>query len=195
MNIAQLLRIVELHDPATRVHLENVRDGCYRLGRAMGYKDGHAEAIAEAGLLHDVGKLHVPNFVLSKPARLDPHEFTIVKYHPEQGAELATRVNRKRLAMWIELHHERLDGTGYPRGLTAEFIPREVQLLTVVDVFDALSAPRPYRAERTMKESINELHSEVTVGRLNGEMVQAYLEIIGAPSAVPAYDLRATLVG
>src|SRR2546423_6668259 len=99
-----------------------------------------------AGLLHDAGKIGIPDSCLIKPVPLDPQEWFVIKRHPELGQAILSRVDRlRREAEIVIAHHERLDGSGYPRGLRGDQIPLEARILAVADTYDVLVSDRPYR--------------------------------------------------
>jgi HD-GYP domain-containing protein (c-di-GMP phosphodiesterase class II) len=117
--------------------------------------------LARAGLLHDVGKIGIPDSILSKPGALDAGEWTIIKRHPELGHAILTKVERlKHEAEIIVAHHERLDGSGYPRGLRGEQIPLESRILAVADTYDVLVSDRPYRKAFDRERAIKILLEE-----------------------------------
>jgi HD-GYP domain-containing protein (c-di-GMP phosphodiesterase class II) len=117
-----------------------------QIGRAMELPNETLRTLARAGLLHDVGKIGIPDSILSKPGSLDPDEWTVIKRHPEMGHAILARVDRLRHEAEIVIaHHERVDGSGYPRGLRGDQIPLEARILAVADTYDVLVSDRPYR--------------------------------------------------
>jgi putative nucleotidyltransferase with HDIG domain len=144
--IAALAAAVEARDENTRGHNLRVAEIAVQIGRAMELPNETLRTLARAGLLHDVGKIGIPDAILSKPGALDPAEWTVIKKHPELGHEILSRVDRlRREAQIVIAHHERLDGSGYPRGLRGEQIPLEARILAVADTYDVLVSDRPYR--------------------------------------------------
>jgi putative nucleotidyltransferase with HDIG domain len=132
-----------LHHRETVRHLESVRDLTYVLAKALGYTDGHAQAIAYAAQLHDIGKLFIPKVILDAARPLNEDEWLIVRAHPYTGAQIAQTMGcPPSVCDWISAHHERLDGSGY-YGRTD--IPREAMIIATTDTWDATGAIRPYR--------------------------------------------------
>src|SRR2546426_41766 len=144
--IAALAAAVEARDENTRGHNLRVAELAVQIGRAMELPNDTLRTLARAGLLHDVGKIGIPDSILSKPGPLDPQEWVVIKRHPELGQAILSRVDRlRREAEIVIAHHERLDGSGYPRGLRGDQIPLEARILAVADTYDVLVSDRPYR--------------------------------------------------
>jgi diguanylate cyclase (GGDEF)-like protein/putative nucleotidyltransferase with HDIG domain len=144
--IEALAVAIEAKDVATRAHLQRVQVYALEIAKELGAPESEMQALRAASLLHDIGKLAVPDYILSKPGRLTPEEFDRVKIHPEVGAEILRRVQFPYpVAPIVEAHHERWDGTGYPHGLQGEQIPLGARILSVVDCLDALTSDRQYR--------------------------------------------------
>ena len=144
--IAALAAAVEARDENTRGHNLRVAELAVKIGRAMELPNDTLRTLARAGLLHDVGKIGIPDSILSKPGPLDPQEWVVIKRHPELGQAILSRVDRlRREAEIVIAHHERLDGSGYPRGLRGDQIPLEARILAVADTYDVLVSDRPYR--------------------------------------------------
>lgn len=144
--IAALAAAVEARDENTKGHNLRVAELAVQIGRAMELPNDTLRTLARAGLLHDVGKIGIPDSILSKPGALDPDEWTVIKRHPELGHAILGRVEKlRREAEIVIAHHERLDGSGYPRGLRGDQIPLEARILAVADTYDVLVSDRPYR--------------------------------------------------
>ena len=138
--------IVAQKDPYTAGHNERVASIAMALGHSMGFYQSRIETLHVAGNLHDIGKISVPGKILNKPGRLAPEEFEQVKIHPESGFEILKEIPFQGPVAEIVLqHHERYDGTGYPRGLKRDEILLEARILSVADVYEALTSDRPYR--------------------------------------------------
>ncbi|HEY5330915.1 MAG TPA: HD domain-containing phosphohydrolase [Acidobacteriaceae bacterium] len=144
--IEGLAMAIEAKDHNTHEHLLRVRVYVSEIGRAMGLDKPRMQAILTAALLHDIGKLAVPEHIINKPGKLTPEEFDKMKIHPVVGAEILERVRFPYpVVPIVRSHHEAWDGSGYPDGLAGEEIPLGARILTVVDCFDALASDRPYR--------------------------------------------------
>ena len=162
---AQYLRTIEAlalaldaKDPETRNHLGRVRIYAVELAREMGVSDRELESLRAAALLHDIGKLALPERIISKPGKLTPEEFEQVKAHPLVGAEILKRVGFDPLVPAIvRAHHERWDGSGYPDGLRGTQIPLGARILSAVDALDALSTDRRYRKALPLANAMREV--------------------------------------
>ena len=144
--VVALARTVEARDHYTEKHLRRVADRSVEVARRMGMSEREVEAVRLGGLLHDLGKIAVPDSVLLKPGPLDRAEFALVRLHPEAGAEIVRPLRAFDGPEPAVLHHhERFDGTGYPYGLRGESIPLAARVVAVADSFDAMTTDRPYR--------------------------------------------------
>ena len=142
-------------DEVTGSHLNRVRVYCREFGRMMGLEEQDTHALDAASLLHDIGKLAVPEHILSKPGKLTPEEFEQVKLHPKIGAEILERVEFPYpVVPIVRHHHEQWAGAGYPDGLSGLEIPIGARILSVVDCFDALVSDRPYRKGMTVAAAV-----------------------------------------
>ena len=142
-----LANALEAKDAYTRGHSERVAELSRRIAVALGLDSEDVAAIGEAGLLHDVGKIGVPESALGKPGPLTTDEWQAMRRHPVIGAQIVAPFEFfARAAPIIRHHHERWDGSGYPDGLAAHAIPLGARIVAVADVFDALTSTRPYRA-------------------------------------------------
>jgi putative nucleotidyltransferase with HDIG domain len=136
-----------MRDPYTAGHQERVAHLACAIAGKIGLSEERVEGLRVAGLLHDVGKVSVPAEILSKPMTLTPAEFDLIKAHPQTGYEILKGIDFSWPVAEIVLeHHERLDGSGYPRGLKGEAISLEAKILAVADIVEAMSSHRPYRA-------------------------------------------------
>jgi putative nucleotidyltransferase with HDIG domain len=144
--IEGLAMAIEAKDQNTHRHLMRVRVYVSELAKIMGLDKAQMQALLTASLLHDIGKLAVPEYIINKPGKLTPEEFDKMKIHPVVGADILKRVHFPYpVVPIVRSHHESWDGTGYPDGLKQEEIPIGARLLTAVDCFDALASDRPYR--------------------------------------------------
>jgi len=155
---AALARAVDALDAGTRNHSETVAELCVALGTKMGFSGVGLERLRLAGLLHDVGKIGVSDAILSKRGALAPEERTEVEVHTSVGHAILTSAELHEEAVWVLHHHERYDGSGYPKGLAGEEIPRESRIIAVADAFEAMTGARPYRIATTPDEALRELH-------------------------------------
>jgi putative nucleotidyltransferase with HDIG domain len=153
--IEALALAIEAKDSTTANHLERVQTYAIEIGKIMRISEAELEALRAAALLHDIGKLAVPEHILSKPGRLTPDEFEKMKIHPIVGADIIERANFPYpVAPIVRSHHERWNGEGYPDGLRGASIPIGARILSAVDCFDALSSDRQYRRALPPSEAI-----------------------------------------
>src|SRR5262249_17985888 len=139
-------RIIETRDPYTEGHCERLAEYATALGRRLDLEDADVDALYRGAFLHDIGKIAIPDRVLLKRGRLTPKEYELMKRHPAIGDELCSTVRSlERVRPIVRHHHERIDGGGYPDGLAGDSLPLLAQIVSVVDVFDALTTDRPYR--------------------------------------------------
>ena len=155
-SIEALAQAVDTKDQVTHDHVRRVQTQSLRLARALGITDPHVlEAIKAAALLHDVGKIGIPEHILNKPGRLTASEFEVMKQHAPMGAEILSVIDFPYpVVPIVRHHHENWDGTGYPDGISGEAIPVGARILQVVDCFDALTSDRPYRRELPKSEAL-----------------------------------------
>jgi putative nucleotidyltransferase with HDIG domain len=149
---------VDAKDPYTAGHSQRVQRIAVALGEELGLERDQLEVLRFAGLFHDIGKIGVPDAILTKPDRLTELEFEIVKRHPEDGARIVGRLNRLHAAVPAVLHHhERWDGRGYPHGLRSDGIPLEAAIVGLADAVDAMTTDRPYSCARTLEDATEEV--------------------------------------
>ncbi len=159
--IEALAMAIEAKDQTSHTHLRRVQTYCVEVGRELGLSATEMEALRAAAVLHDIGKLAVPEHILSKPGRLTKEEFEKVKIHPVVGAEILERVNFPYpVAPIVRCHHEKWNGQGYPLGLKGEDIPVGARILAVADTLDALISDRPYRGAVPIDEAITRVTAE-----------------------------------
>ena len=153
--------IIDAKSPYTARHSFNVAEYARRISSRLGHAASEQRRIYRAGLLHDIGKLGVSNRILDKPGRLDPTERTAVEQHPRFTWEILQRVDAFSDIAWLAaVHHEKLDGTGYPWGLRSSDLDEPSRILAVADIFEALSADRPYRAGMRYPQAMEILRKE-----------------------------------
>ena len=153
-----LVSIVDLRDAFTGGHSSRVAEDVRAMGLRLGLPDAQLDNVVMAALLHDIGKVGVPDHVLLKRGRLTPEEFVQVKKHPELGwMALKNMEDFKPISLIVLHHHERMDGAGYPGGLKGNAIPLGSRIIAVADSYDALTSNRPYRSARTKQQAIDEM--------------------------------------
>jgi len=159
--IEALALAIDAKDHTTHEHLQRVRVFALAIGKEMGLSNAELEALRAAALLHDIGKLAVPEHIINKPGRLSPEEFEKMKIHPIVGGEILERVNFPYpVVPIVRAHHEKWDGSGYPDGLKGEQIPIGARILAAVDCLDALSSDRQYRRAMPLDAAMEQIASE-----------------------------------
>ncbi|MFZ0198581.1 MAG: HD domain-containing phosphohydrolase [Candidatus Sulfotelmatobacter sp.] len=160
-----LARSIEGKDPYTHGHCERLAEYSTRLGNQLGLSEDHITALRRAGIVHDVGKIAVPDAILLKPGRLTEEEWKIVREHPVVGERICAPLKSFRLVLpIIRHHHEKIDGSGYPDGLRGDAIPITARVMQIVDVFDALTTERPYKKAFSDHEALQTMKEEVAKG-------------------------------
>jgi HD-GYP domain-containing protein (c-di-GMP phosphodiesterase class II) len=166
------------------------------IGHELGLKNPELRILARAALLHDIGKLGIPDSILRKPGPLTAEEWEVMKRHPEMGLDILARVGSLcRESELVLAHHERMDCSGYPRGLEGQGIPLGARIIAVADTYDVLRTDRPYRQARTQEEAIRILREE-SGRRLYFTAVEALLRVTSpvaasSPAAHSKSELRA----
>jgi len=155
--LRSLARAVDAKDPSTHAHSERVSRMCERIAHELGWQLERAAQLAEAGLLHDVGKIGVPDAVLLKPGPLDAGEYETVKRHAALGAEIADEALSPEQCAWIRGHHEWWDGSGYPDGTAGDDIPEGARIIAVADAWDVMTRARHYGTIRDEADALQEL--------------------------------------
>ena len=175
-----LANALEAKDPYTRGHSERVSRWSRRLGAALELEPHGVEIVAQAGLLHDLGKIGVPEHVLRKAGPLDAAEWELMRRHPLIGAGIVAPLEFfEGGALVVRHHHERIDGSGYPDGLVGDRIPIGARVVAVADVWDALTSDRPYRRALSPAAALEHLAREA--GRtLDGDIVATFVGLVRA---------------
>lgn len=156
--VESLNATVEARDPYTAGHSQRVQRIALAIGEALDLPRSRLEALGLAGLFHDIGKLRVPDSVLTKPGPLSADEFELIKRHPDDGADIVGHLGRLRDVLpFIRHHHERWDGAGYPAGLAGPEIPLEAAIVGLADAWDAMTTERPYSRARSTDEAADEI--------------------------------------
>jgi putative two-component system response regulator len=168
---------VEARDPYTAGHQRRVADLACAIATEMGLSKDQTEGIRMAAVIHDIGKITVPAEILSKPGRLNDLEFNLIKMHPQAGYDILKRVEFPwPIAQIVFQHHERLDGSGYPQGLSGGDILLEAKILAVADVVEAMASHRPYRPARGIDQALEEISQNRGV-LYDPEVVDACLKV------------------
>jgi hypothetical protein len=172
-----LIEAVEAKDPYTRGHSERVHHIAMQIGQAMRMGARETEDLFWGSLLHDVGKIGIPDAVLCKPGRLTRDEFTFIMVHPERSYEILRHIDRLKGAVPGARHHqEKFDGTGYPHGLKGMSIPLNARIIAVADTYDSITSSRAYRAGRSHEVAMAEL-KRVAGSQLDPEIVRVFAEL------------------
>jgi putative nucleotidyltransferase with HDIG domain len=183
---------VDARDPYTAGHSQRVQEIALSVARELGLSDKELDAIAHAGLFHDIGKLGVPDAILIKPAKLTQQEYELMKQHPADGANIVAKFGRLRAAVpLIRHHHERWDGNGYPNGLAGSEIPLGAAIVGLADAWDAMTTDRPYHRALDATEAEEELRKHRGT-QFAPEVVDAFFRVLerspttgGAPARSP----------
>ncbi len=159
--ITRLSRAAEFRDPETGAHIQRMSHYSRLIARQLGLPEAEQELILRAAPMHDVGKIAIPDHILLKPGRLDDDELVIMRTHAQMGYEILKGSRAQLLDVAAEIarsHHEKYDGSGYPRGLAGEDIPLHGRIVAVADVFDALTTERPYKRAWPLERALDFLH-------------------------------------
>ena len=172
-----LVRVVDAKDSLTGNHSQTVSRLVEAIGRELGLDDDVVGQLRLAGLLHDLGKVGVPDAVLAKPEPLDPDEMALIRTHPELGFSLLEGLDLDPVDRWILHHHEHWDGSGYPGRLAGREIPLGSRIILVADAFEAMTADRPYRLAMSVESALVELHAKAGV-QFDPDVVRAFTAYI-----------------
>jgi HD-GYP domain-containing protein (c-di-GMP phosphodiesterase class II) len=168
-------QLLDLKDLNTGVHSTRLAEWGMRVGQELGLEEAELQNLEVAALLHDIGKVGIPDSILRKPERLDPEEYALMKKHSEYGwAVLRMLPGFERAALDILHHHESFDGKGYPAGLTGAEIPVVSRIVCVIDAFDAMVSSRPYRKGLPYQEAVRRL-TEASGTQFDPVVVQSFL--------------------
>ena len=171
-------RSIETADSYTYGHSERVASYAEQVARALGFADAELQSIRLGAYLHDVGKMRVPHEILNKPGRLTPEEREVMQMHPLYGLELLASIEFPwDIKPIIRSHHERLDGGGYPDKLRGDEVPLAAQVICIVDVYDALTTTRSYRAAFEPAAALKEI--DASKAWWTGEVYQAFMAALG----------------
>jgi cyclic di-GMP phosphodiesterase len=181
--ICALNQMLDLKDLNTGVHSTRLAEWAVRVGRELGLDEAALEDVEVAALLHDAGKVSVPDAILRKPGPLDPEEWRVMRMHPEfSWAVLRLVPGLERASLFALHHHEKYDGSGYPGGLRGEDIPIGARIVSVIDAFDAMVANRPYKAGLPCAEALRRLEKD-SGSHFDPVVVRHFLPIAAAEMA------------
>jgi len=153
-----LVNIIEERDTYTGGHSQRVAKYSYIIAKELGFDEKSCENIYQAGILHDIGKVIIPDIILLKPSKLDDNEYKIIQEHVNLGVELISKIPAlNKLSKFISQHHERLDGSGYPNQLKGDEIYIESQILGLCDMFDAMTTSRIYKVNKNIEDVLDEI--------------------------------------
>jgi HD-GYP domain-containing protein (c-di-GMP phosphodiesterase class II) len=186
--IIRLAAAVEFKDHDTRAHLWRMSQYSAIIAREMGFDPEWAENLRLAAPMHDIGKIGVPDAILNKPGKLTPEEWVEMKKHPQHGAEILKDSENELMQMSATValcHHEKWDGSGYPRGLKGEEIPIEARIATLADVFDALTSKRIYKPQFSLEETLTIIKGD-SGKHFDPKVVEAFLAAL--PKVTPIME-------
>jgi len=158
--VFSLAKTIDAKDPYTAYHSSNVASYAKKIAKEMGLSNREIDSIYLAGLIHDIGKIGMPDSILQKDGRLTEDEYATMKKHPEEGYKIIKDIQRLQelgITDMVQYHHERPDGKGYPRGLTGADIPVGARILGVADAYDAMTTNRSYRQKLAIETAVNEI--------------------------------------
>ena len=175
--VKTLAFVVEAKDTHTRSHLDRAHDYAVALASRVAPELAQDQTLRYGFFLHDIGKIGIPERVLSKPGPLTDEEWAIMRTHPVLGAQILSPVKFLHPALPIvEAHHEKWDGTGYPRGLKGEQIPLGARIFALVDAFDAMTSDRPYRRAKSFEQAVDQIAAGSGT-QFDPEVVRAFVEL------------------
>lgn len=184
--VLSLARSVEARHSSADQHSGQLADYAVKLGQNLGMTEEELEELRLGWLLHDIGKVAIPDRILLKPERLNTEETEIVRQHPVTGEKICAPLKSlRRILPIIRHHHERMDGSGYPDGLSGEEIPLKARIVQIADVYDALVKDRPYRAALSPEEALEILHHEAAVGWLDPALVWKFWRLCQTGECLP----------
>ncbi|MGI6628938.1 MAG: HD-GYP domain-containing protein [Bacillota bacterium] len=175
--MTKIVEQVEGKDYYTHNHSSRVQNYSIKIAEKLHLRPEKIDDIAWAGILHDIGKINIPDEILNKPGRLTPEEFAIIKTHPSEGKRMIEGTLLEYLSEIIAQHHERLDGSGYPQGLKGDNITLGARIIAVADSFDAMTTDRPYKKAMHPRDAITELKSLAGI-QFDPKVVAALEEIL-----------------
>ena len=179
-----LARSIEGKDPYTHGHCERLSDYSARLGEHLGLSEDQLVALRRAGVVHDVGKIAVPDAILLKPSSLTADEWKLIREHPVVGERICAPLKSFRFVLpIIRHHHEKFDGSGYPDGLRGEAYPVTARVLQIVDVYDALTTDRPYKNAFSITDALQTMKQEVAKGWWDPRIFDEFEQLVRSGTA------------
>ena len=179
-----LARSIEGKDPYTHGHCERLSEYSIRLGDQLGLPEDQIIALRRAGVVHDIGKIAVPDAILLKPGKLSAEEWTLIREHPMVGERICAPLKSFRLVLpIIRHHHEKFDGSGYPDGLRKDDIPVTARVLQIVDVYDALTTERPYKPAFSITDALQTMKQEVARGWWDPNIFDQFEQLVRSGTA------------
>jgi HD-GYP domain-containing protein (c-di-GMP phosphodiesterase class II) len=175
--VAPIVMAMEMRDPYTTGHQSRVAKIAYAIGKEMGWPEDRLQGLRVAAEVHDIGKISIPSEILTKPGKLNPAEWEMIKGHPEAGYTILKDIPFVwPVAEIVRQHHEKLDGSGYPQGLKADAILPEAKVLAVADIVEAMAAFRPYRAGIKLHLVLQEIQKQAG-SQLDAEVVGVCVDL------------------
>ncbi len=179
-----LARSIEGKDPYTHGHCERLMHYSVSLGEHLGLAEEQIVALRRAGIVHDIGKIAVPDAILLKPGKLSPDEWKLIQEHPVVGERICAPLKSFRTVLpIIRHHHEKCDGSGYPDGLRGEAIPVTARILQIVDVYDALTTERPYKHAFSITDALQTMKQEVAKGWWDPQLFDEFERLVRSGTA------------
>lgn len=175
--IESFAKVIDMKDSYTQGHSSRVAKYTEMLARELGYDEETVEKYYNIALMHDIGKIGIPDQVLNKPGKLTDEEYDIIKSHTERGYDVLKSISlMPDIVVGAEAHHERPDGNGYPKGLKGNEIPRVAQIIAVADTFDAMYSDRPYRERMNFDKAVS-IIKDVSGTQLTSDVVDAFVRL------------------
>ena len=184
--LVKLINLIDMKDGYTKMHSENVSKYAVMLGEYLNLDEKDIEILRMAGLLHDIGKIGIPDYILNKTDNLTDEEFKIIKRHPINGELLFPDNEYKEIKQIIRSHHEGIDGKGYLDGLKGDNIPYLAKIISVADTFDAMTTQRVYNKRKMLIEALEELYrvsrkkyyNDELSQQLDTELVNSFIKMV-----------------
>lgn len=180
-----LISTIEAKSPVTYMHTERVCVYCMKIGKALNLSKKNLALLKEASLLHDIGKLGIPDAILDKPEKLTDKEFEVIKNHPQKGYDILSKIDDlEPVANLVLCHHEKYDGSGYPNKLSGDDIPYLAKIITIADCFDVITSRRPYKDPSSIEAAAKELE-KCKWTHFDGNIVDTFIKILKEDKDIP----------